>query len=615
MKILNYIDEERQFYEGETIEIPGNEEYSQSALIQSINCARLSKYMDAGAASDDIIGDFPYDNISKYRIRLEARATDIDVKNIELEPKDGSKEARISNMIATKVLQKKMRDINFGKTLNKITDTRPEYGGVLLKKTDEGIHVVPWENVITDMSTIMGGVIIERHYLTPSELKKMDWDNADEVIRTAAEKRKELAIKNKNNRGKEVETVAKTIEVWELHGQVTKEQYKEALEVFTDEEQDIEDGDDVTYVNAQIIVSPQAKDEDGDKMGIFMQVNEEGPLEETYRYNARNPFPGRGMGEGIPEELAEHQRWWNFYKTEEARAVVIGGKVVFVTDDGNVADTIFDEGIDHGTILKVGENKTLTQVNSIPNSVPLYQAIRGDIKESGDLNTNSFATALGSQEFANVPFKAQYLQDINSNSQFKQYYEEITNELVTPIIQDWLLPDALKEAAKADNIYEVFSKAELQLIDEFIVEKELTERRLKILFEEKRPTSPQEVEAMRIGIQTELDKMGNKRAIEGIRDFIKNDVLGNVVIHTSDEQKDKRVIFESYFNLLQIVGPQSKEGLATKGLIMDQMGISQDQLALYAQEAAALAQETPPASPDLDAKAITDNEKEAAVSV
>lgn len=617
MNALNYIESRRNFYETQTIDVPGNEEYSQSDLIHFINCARLSKYV-SGEASDDIIGDYPYDNVSKFRVRLEARATDFDTSHIVIEPLNGSREARVSAMIATKALGKKMRQIRFGNTLNKICDTLPEYGGVLVKKTKEGVHVVPWENVITDFSNIMGGVIIERHYLLPSELKKMGWQNVEDVIETAAERIKEAALDNKQN-SDQVDTISELVEVWELHGEVPLATYNAAIAELNDEEYEPEDEDYITYVSCQIIVAPLGKDDNGNMQGIYMQVNEEGSLEDTYRYKSRNPLPGRGMGQGIPEELKEHQRWHNFYKTEEARAVAVGGKVLFVTNNGNVVDSIYDEGIDHGTILKVGEGEMFQQVNTIPNSVPLYQSINASWNESGDKLTNSFAVALGSQEFSDTPFKAQYLQDINSNSQFKQYYEEISEELVQPIAEEWLLPWALEDAVKDNEIYEVFSRAELKLIDEVIVEQALQDKLLDITLKEKRVIAPEEVEVLRQAMFNDLASTGSKRQIKDIKEFIKKEVLGNVTVHASDERRNKEALFQSYSTALTLFSETDPARLAIRDRILDQMGVTKEELSLYVEEAAAMVgmqqgQGMQGAKPMVDAKALTQTNKEAVLA-
>lgn len=572
--VLDFISTKKQNYDTGHVEIPGDERYSQSELIHSINRARLSKYVQEGSATDDIIGDFPYDNISKYRIRLEARATDFDPKHIDIEPIDGSRTARVSAMIATKVLRKHMRETDFGAMLDKYAETRPEYGGTLFKKTKGGTKVVPWENVITDMQNIMGGVIIERHYFTPSELVKQGWKDADLVIETAAEKEKEVDMKETEKQ----ETISELIEVWEIHGEVTRNMFNQAEADFEDEDFEFDPEDENEYVQCQIIVAPQGKDEDGEIQGVVMQANTE--KESPYKYEARNAIAGRGMGEGIPEELKEHQRWHNFYKTETARAVAIGGKVLFVTDDGNVVDTIYDEGIEHGTIMKVGEGKTFNQLSVLPTSVPIYQNEIESIQSSGDRVTNSFDTKIGAPAKSGATFRGQFIEDENATSQFLQYREQM-GRMIREIVEDWELPDALSAASKETEIFEVFTKSELRLIDDVIVEQSVIDKQAQTLLEEKRPVSPQEQEALRIGVQTELDLQGSKRSITEITDFIKKEVLGNIVIHTTDEDRSKAVLFESFTNLLNVVDPQSAEGQAIIDKVMDMIGVTREQLALY----------------------------------
>lgn len=598
MNVLDYIAEQKQFYDNQTIEIPGNPNYSQSKLIDAINHARLSKYLSTDA-KDDIIGEFPYDNISKYRIRLEARATDFDPKHVEIEPLNGSREARISAMIATHALRKYMRDIDFGAFLDEYASTRPEYGGFLCKKTKDGIERTPWENVITDMSNILGGVIIERHFYLPSELRKMKWKNVEDVIRTASERKKKQDMKQLE--GSTTQTITDLIEVWELHGEIPVSMYKEAEADFEDKEYTPDEDDDVNFVQCQIIVAPEGKDSNGKMKGVILQANEESQL--PYKYDARNPMVGRGLGEGLPEELAEHQRWHNFYKTEEARAVAIGGKVLFVTDDGNVVDTIYENGIQHGTILKVGEGKTFNQANTLPSSVPLYKDIREDWNISGDRVSNSFDTKIGAPAKSGTTFRGQFIEDENATSQFLQYREQM-GRFIREIVEDWVLPDALRKAAKDDEIYAVFSKAELQLIDSVLVEKELIDRRAKTILEEKRAVSGLELEAMKIGVQAELNRQGSRRSITQIKEFIKSEVLGNIVIHTTDEDRSKAVLFESYSNLIAILPPGSPESLAIIDKIMDMLGISREQLALYAPspEAQLQAQQEGGAKPTISTK-------------
>lgn len=582
MQVLSFVESEKQFYETQDIPLIAGDDYSQYQLIRAINFARRSKYIDNNAY-DDIIGDFPYDNISKYRIRLEARSTDFDFKHIENEPEDESDEARISSMVATKALHKKLRDIKFGKFLNKYADIRPEYGGFIAKKTKDGVHYVPWENVITDMSDILGGVIIERHYMRPAELKKTNWDNVDEAIMTAAEKSKKKDLKSSSDN--QATTMARFIEVYEVHGELPKSYLLEAQ----GEEWEMEDEN--TYVLCSIIIAPFGIDsDDEDTQGVILKADEIDQKDYPYKYDVRHPVTGRGLGEGLPEELSEHQRWHNFYKTETARAIAIGGKVVFVTDDGEVVDSIYDEGIEHGTILKVGEGRMFQQANNLPNSIPSYQNEIAMWEDSANKNASSFDAVIGEEAKSGTPFRAQYMQNIAGTSQFEREREDM-GFFIKEIVEDWILPEALEEAAKDDEIYESFTKEELRLIDKTIVEKNLTDEIVQATLERK-VMSPEKVQQMREEMQMELTEKGTKRAIKNIKDFIKN-AGKKVVVHTTDEQRNKAVLFESYSNALNLFEANDPARLALRSRILDQMGVTEQELALYAQEAAQMASQLP----------------------
>jgi hypothetical protein len=56
--------------------------------------------------------------------------------------------------------------------------TRAKYGGVLVKKTEQGselcLTVMAWRDMITDQVDARSGVKIFRDYYTPADLKKME---------------------------------------------------------------------------------------------------------------------------------------------------------------------------------------------------------------------------------------------------------------------------------------------------------------------------------------------------------------------------------------------------------------------------------------------------------
>lgn len=581
MNIFEYIRTQRSFYQNETIPLQEGDEFSQSETISKIDFYWRNKYTEE--AYDNVIGDYPFDNISKYRVLLEARATDFDTKHIELEAKKPDKKSRLGSMFATKAIHQWMRKYNFAKTLNDICITRPKYGGVLVKKTDDGIHVVPWQNVITDQTDIMSGVIIERFYLTPSELVKQGWDA--ELVKQAilgAEAIREQSMAE--SAGDEAETQGSMIELYEIHGDIPLSMYKE-----TNREEPDED-DDYKYVTAHIVIAnPELVkgEEDGvpkdDEVGVVFFCRKE--KETPYMYLARNPYAGRALGEGIVEALFEHQKWHNFSKTEEMRMLAIAGKKLYWTDS-NVKEmlaNIFEGGVDHGTVLKVNKGDILQELNQLPTGLPVYQGMRQEISESGDKITSSFSAKLGEESNAGTPFRAQYLQNVEASSQFEQYREEIGIELVTPMVEKWILPEALKELAEKDELFDTFTPRELQMLDEVVFSKLYNQRVIERIIDGNPIASEEENALTQEEIKAQMRKWGGKRYIEKIKELIK-DLDASVTVHTTDEARNKAVYFESLSNALQLLAPEDPRRNAIIDRIMDSIGISKEELEIYSQE-------------------------------
>lgn len=577
--IFQYIRSQRAFYESETIPLQEGDEFSQFETLRKIDLYWRNKYVNI--AWDRIIGDYPFDNISKYRVLLEARATDFDQKHFEVPPVDSSREARISSMIATKALTKHMDDIQFSKTLNDLCLTRPKYGGVLLKRLKDKIMVVPWQNVITDPTELMTGVVIERYYLTPSELVKQGWDA--ELVRLAIEGAEEKKEKSMSRSGDdEARTQGTFVELYEVHGDIPLSMYKAT------KGEDFDEEDRYTYVNAHtVIANPELRtrtnemtgQEETEEMGIVFYCETE--KEKPYKYLARNPIAGRALGEGVVESLFEHQKWHNFTKTEEMRMMAVAGKKLYWTDDPDVLANIFEEGVDHGTVLKTSQGSSFQELNQIPTGLPVYQGIRQELADSADKTTSSFAAVVGEEAKSGTPFRAQYLQNIEANSQFEQYHEEI-GIFLQEVASDWLLEDALKKAASEDAIYDTFNPQELQLIDDVIVETSLLNENVQSLLQQT-PIDPAMNDVRRQELAQTLRITGTKRQITGIKEFIKK-AGKKVRVHTTDEARNKAVLFESYANLLGLLSPEDPRFNALIDKVMQAIGITREELELYASQ-------------------------------
>lgn len=574
MNAFQFVRTQKNQYDQNTIPVPGIGEWSQKEYIDKIDSYWADQY-EEDDAYDDVIGAYPFENIHKAPTLLEARATDFDKKHIENEPKNGSRRAKISAMIVTKAIQNHMEDINFGKFLNDLSYTRAKYGGVHVSKQGEEIVVDSWQQLITDQADIMSAPYIKRMYMSPSEILKMQgaWKNTKEALKAAEQFRNQEIEDNSSD---EAESTGSLIPVYIVEGDMKVSTLYEAQADRDYQVYEEQEDDNYTYVYARIIlcgaewVNKKTKAENGI---VFYAEEEKIPLR---KYLARNPMTGRGLGESVPESLFEPQKWWNFYVTEEVRMTSIAGKKLYVTDDPDILDNIFDEGVDHGHVLRVSQGKTLTELNQIPTGTPMYQNRRQEMFQNIQRITSSYSAAMGEEAKSGTPFRAQYLQNIEAHSQFEQYREEI-GFFIKEIIEDWVLPDALAKAS--DEVFSVFNPQELQLIDEVIVESNITDALIKATMEGE-VIPPEVVEDMRLSMQGQLRREGSKRTIKGIKQFIK-EAGDKVRIHTTDEARNKAVLFESYANLLNLLEPTDPRFAALIDKVMQAVGITKEELELY----------------------------------
>lgn len=581
MNIYSYIRAERERY-SQPIPVPGLGEWNQPDHFNKIDSYWSDTYVND--AWDDVIGDYPFENIHKAPTLLEARATDFDTKHVEVDPKNGSRRARVAAMIGSKLLKLHMDEIKLGKFFNETSYIRAKYGAALAVKEGHEVKVEKWQQMITDQADIMSAPRIKRVFMSPSEMYKMKgtWANVDAALKTADNFRSQ----NIDDEGTEdeAESTGNLVEVFVIEGDMKVSMLESAKADLNNEVYQELPEDEYEYVYGRIICcgADWTTENEGKKLEngiVFYAEKEKKPLQKII---VRNPLAGRGIGESVPEVLFEPQKWWNFTKTEEIRMIAIAGKKLYVTDDPDILANIFDEGVDHGTVLRVAQGKTLTELNQLPSGTPVYQNMRAESKENIRELSSYFQANSGAESKANVPFKAQYLQAAMGDSQFDQYREEL-GFFYKEIIKDWVLPDALKKYSSKDELYTAFTAQELRLIDEVKVESEIIDEVVKATLEGK-VISPEMVEEMRARLNDQLRKEGTKRTITEIQEFIK-EIGDHVTIHTTDEARSKMVLFESYASLLQVLDPQDPRFAALVDKVMQALGITKEELDLYADQA------------------------------
>lgn len=579
MSIYSYIRNAQDSYENDSITVVDGYDHNQLETIRRVTLYWASKYIDGD--EDEILGRLPFDNIVIGAVEKETEATDFDTKDILIRPVSGSDEDRWKARLSTKALTNHLEEIKFAKTLNQICHTRALYGGVLVKKTDEGTRVVPWQNVVTDQSDIDSGIIIEKHYYTPAELKaKKEWDNVDEAIEAAREFKT-----NQIGDDKESETLGDLIEVWELHGVLNRKDW------------DYEAEEDEYERRMMVVVganwTTETEDKDIIENGLVLYNEKE--TESPYKYNARNAIPGRALGVGVVESLFETQTWHNFTLSEQFRAMSMAGKQLFDSDNPKMAANLYK--LPHGTVLKrSSEHSPTTLINTMPSGLPMYDSLRAEIKATGNDIVGQYDAVTGKSN-VNKPLGVVAIENIEGHSRFEQEREEI-GELIEEIVRDWELPAAIKKAKSKDSLYAMFDARELLEIDDIIVNKALLNSIAELTLSGVVVTEEMMVQK-RQEILKELGKNGMMRVITEIGDML-DDKYGNVRVMTTSEARDRQAWFQDRTAILQYLTPEDPRYNAIVDSIMDEMGITIEDLQLaMEQNQIPMNKQAPASQPDI----------------
>jgi hypothetical protein len=566
MNIFSFVRQQRDDYKQKEVNIVDGLAYNQYQVIRRAELYYNSQFETGN--KDSLGREKPFYNIVKSRVNLATRATDLDVKDVQVE--SDVSDDYVRSFLFAKENRNWMRDSGFAKLLNKMGKTRAKFGGVLVKKTEHNgeleIHVVPWKDVITDQTDIMKGVIIERHFYTPSELKAMEsvWDNVDKAIRTADED------KDENTEHNTTETPGSYIEVFEIHGDLPvaylkiadgKEPKEEDWYTYKQQVHIVAGVDDIGYDDDNEII----------EHGITLFYGKE--KQSPYKYLPWDEVDGRGLGVGVVEDSFEAQVATNDAKMKERDLLELASKVIYQTADKKIGKNVLTD-IETGDIITHADNKPLTQVNTLTGNIPVFENSVTSWKDQADRTTSTFESNTGENLPSGTPFRLGAIQNQEANSHFVYRLEEM-GTFVEEIYTDWVMPYFEKKLKKGHTLASEFSREELDKIDEAYIESQLQE---EILKQREQGVLITDVEAERQRLKQKMMQTKSHRFLEIPDEYYKN-LKAKVRVIITNEQRNKAVMLESLSNILaniiklpQVFPPAMVKKLLEK--IMEISGIS-----------------------------------------
>jgi len=532
-KIFSYVDDISEGY-GESIEISSGLMYNHNDLIRTIDFYSNNTYLTGN--KDSLGREKPFYNTSNYRVTIAKIGTDIDVKDIKYEPE--SLDDSIPTMLLNHEMFKFLKEINFSQTLNDMGKTRPKYGGVLVKKYNDGegieIEVVEWKNVKVDPCDISGGSIVETHYLHPNELAARSdvWGNIDEVLKAHAK-----ANKNKPAR----------IEIKEVSGVFP--------ETFNPEDTETENAESKFSRMCFYIAVVNKK-----KFLLDFKYEKES----RYKYCAWEKVPGRDLGRGIVEEGFESQVWINDTMIAMKNAMDLSGKVVLSTTSKKVGGNAIT-GVDNGHIFELEEGKTINSLNLLPSAFPQFQNMIDLWNTQYDKVSSTYDANTGEAPTAGTPYSQTALLNQVANSPF-EYQREVWGIFLNEILNDWILPEVKKRVKKEHYLVSEFSEEELEIIDQAIRRKQVVKYGIKELLKGKE-ISPDAIMGIEQEVTGQLKKFSNKREVKIPEGFL--DIEGKITANITGELKNKSVMLQSLDNILKTVISSFNPATGQYGVLTD----------------------------------------------
>ena len=505
-------------YDENSIEIVDGLLFNMSETIKKIEYYWNSRYVNG--QKDELGRIKPFYNIGKFRTNVAVRATDLDVKDIKVSSDNPSD--RVRSLIMNKEIYNWMKEVDMSRILNKAGHTRAKYGGVLLKKTEKGgkleIDVVEWKNAITDPTNILGGVIIEKHWLSPSELsKKKDvWNNVEDAMALVTKKRT-----------KGTEATEYKIPIYEIHG--------EFPETYNPE---IEDGDKTNFSKMVFYIA----DACGKGIPLYFEEEKESP----YKFLAWDEISGRGLGCGVMEDGFEAQMWTNESISAEKNVMDLAGKVYIKTTSEKFGNNLITEA-ENGQVFVMEDGTDAGVMNLTPNSLPQFQNLVEKWDTQYERTSNTFNAVTGDTLPSDTPLGSVAIQTKQASS-FFDYRREEAGIFWREVFNDWVIPYIVKKINKQHILASDYSSEELEMIDDLFSKYE-AEKIVWEMIEAGKPVYAGQREQL-IETIKEIQRINKGRRYLDVPEGYFKDFKAKITIDLTGESKNKAEQLQSLWTVL-----------------------------------------------------------------
>lgn len=547
-QIDNYISEE--------VTITGAYQFSQYRTIEQIENFMHSKF--TSGQTDSRGNPKPFFNITKGKVNIAIRATDIDRKDITM--KENGSDDYFRAFVASKYNQELMKKMRLQDYLNEWGEDLPTYGSVVTKVVEKkdglSIQVMDWQNFICDPVDFDSAPKIEKLTLTPAQLRMKasegwDPDCIQDLIEAKRESRKNL----KN------ETVFEDpdyIEVYEVHGLLENSRLKDKSNA----------KDNKTYSQQMHVIAWQVNDKNEREDFTLYKGKEK---KDPYSISHWKKTKGRTLGVGVVEDMFQPQIWHNYGAKKIKDQLDLASVTIYQSSDSNLAARNVLNNLQNGDFIIHAVNQPITPVNAAPQGVEGWQAYMEMGKGVAEEVTSTPDAISGDTMPSGTAFRQVALLNTEAHSYF-DYITENKGNYLEFLYREYLIPYIMKQLDNTDEIVALLDSHEIEFLDNEVANIAVTE-------EFKQQTlagnivSPIQLDQLRQSKLADLKKTGAKRYLNPGSSTWKNyfkDFEWDADINITGESEDKKTIIDTLFNALQTVAqnPGILQNPVTKMLFM-----------------------------------------------
>lgn len=449
---------ENQFITG-TTHISKYVDISLYEIINRIDAYLNSKFIDGD--KDSLGNDKPFFNIVVAIRNIWMRATDIDRKNIKLRATKSTD--TFLNFLGTIKLQEWMRKENFGAFLNEWGRTLATYGSAVVKfiESEGKLHsmVIPWNRLVVDPIDFDNDVVIECLELTPSQLRKRNYDKEQvEILIAAASTRKDIG-------GQQKDTKTGYIKVYEVHGELPLSML-------------VEGGSETEYAQQMHVISYVAGKNAGDynDFTLYKGREEKNPYMITHLIKE----DGRTMAIGAVENTFEAQWMVNHAKKIAKDQLDLASKLVFQTSDAGFVGRNALDTVENGDILIHEDNKPITQIQNNSHDITSIQNYGMEWKNLASEISGISESMMGNAAPSGTAWRQVEALLQESHSLFELMTEN-KGIALEQMLRIYVIPYLKKQLDTTDEIVATLEAYDIDRIDKKYVPYEATRRLQKKL--------------------------------------------------------------------------------------------------------------------------------------